>query len=548
HECLARGLANGAIPAVFTTNPDECIERAGAHPVEELAVYRPEGFAGPLGRRVYHLHGICSAPNENDEDLRRNRLASLTNTLNSMGPKLPPAKHSALQDGCETYSLLCLGYSGSDPDVWYSLDEILKTSSVRCVYWCELSEGTVSEHLDRLRRSNPGRIQLFTADLTDSSVLRDLATAWGIGDPGALKMADRHAVQAVCNEVEKWVTDIHLTAEEQGVAHAWLLVQVGRFARGARLLAHWAFHADDSETRLLATLLCGYAYREMSMHDEAQYFLRKALNLAQDGKHPVRRLQAAHKLAESRGSNERFSLWHTVPELGLPWLPSTQLRNTADAYALLEERDEWSQTLNLQVVGRAGRGNALMNLGQFYRRVCTYWEQLPLIQRPDLRRRSAECLEAAERTLTEEGDMRSLAMVKAALAMEGNLPSKRKLELLETSIEIAEKWNQDDIQIGSEHFGTGMFLKGSDREKAEQHFVLALDAYLDADMRAELARTYFELWRLSSYNRQRRAEGKHYLRLAMWTMATSQGCAAWKIMYPSFAMLGWLKDRFHRKP
>jgi len=121
HVCLAHGLTNGSIPAVLSTNPDDCIERA-AQPGAVTSVYAASEFDSLRSSAVYHMHGICSSPSDAE---RVEKLLSLANTLNQMGPRLPGDKRGLLERVAEQHSLLFVGYSGSDPDVWYSLDELL---------------------------------------------------------------------------------------------------------------------------------------------------------------------------------------------------------------------------------------------------------------------------------------------------------------------------------------------------------------------------------------------------------------------------------------
>jgi len=402
------------------------------------------------------------------------------------------------------------------------------------VYWCERSESSVGEHLKRICLLHPDQITIIASDLSESPMLSDLAKAWGLSCPLQLELSEEQTRKR-CESIEAWTSDCHLTGEEQEVAYGWMLVQVGLFAPAARLLVCLSHRAEDEKTIMLATLFAGYAYREMSMHIPAQRYLRRAAKLARECCDEVRALQAEHKLIESRSSFERLSLWHFFPGLGVPWQPASQSEVLIKSYKGLAPDQVAGKEL-----GRAGLGDALMNAGQFYRRVGAYWKEVPwlgpALARP-LLETSKKLLKEAEKELYGEGNVRSLAMVtEASAAME---PDDEKAKLrFRRAIEYAEKWNQDSIQVGSAHFNMAEFLKDQDPAEAEKHLRLALDAYLDANMEAEIARTWCELWLAASRWRSRAAEAKDYRMLWAEAMRRSQGSRTWKILYP---LMMWFK-------
>lgn len=116
HGILAAALESRKVPAVFTTNQDRCIEDAapGSFPV----TYDEKGFGLGLRCGLYQFHGATGG-NSPEEIARRKQ--SLTFTLNAMGPNLTEAKRQVLTEAVAKYTLLFLGYSGYDPDIWYSL-------------------------------------------------------------------------------------------------------------------------------------------------------------------------------------------------------------------------------------------------------------------------------------------------------------------------------------------------------------------------------------------------------------------------------------------
>lgn len=502
HTLIVQALGNGSVPAVFTTNQDQCLEESAkflGYPVNPI--YDTEGFARGLHRTLYQFHGTIGGSGSED-DLRR---LSLTYTLNSMGPRLPGAKKEVLESALEQYSLLFMGYSGWDPDIWYTLDDYLEAHPSTRIYWCVLPSLNLKsgKHLFRLAKKRPGTIQIFGANMWN--VLRELGAVWGLQDPGELPDSCGSERQARVDRLRHWIATDELQSEDRQLAYGWLLVSVGLHTDACKVLEGLA---NDSKGRtdpsgrrvhMMSSLFAGYARRELSDHQGAQQHLKTAVGLSQDIDR-VRYAQAMHKLGESFAAFETIHLWYAFPEI--EWLhPGAYWLNRAIAeYERLQ--DDSPKTLASKQLGRAGLGTALMNLGQLYRRIAGAAMAFPLT-RPfwrGLSVRAEEKIAKSDDVLQHEGDMRSLSMARAVLA--ADVPDKldaQRIEELNDSIEMAVEWNQDNIQTGSAYFAKAQFLSSrypKDLEQlaeSEELYRQALDAFRAAGMKAEVVRTQLDL-------------------------------------------------------
>lgn len=474
HSAMVSALLNGSVPAIFTTNQDQCFETAAddqGHRVEPLC--DDKGFSRGLANTVYQFHGATGGDTVQEEVRRRD---SLSFSLHSMGPHLSDEKHAVLRDGLEQHILLVLRYSGCDPDIWYSLDEILTDVPTARIYWGILSASSVPRHLARLASKHPASVTVFAGDMVD--VLDRLCAPWGMGQPGSVH-EDIAECQQRLDQLRSWAPG--MPAEQRALTYGYVLDSVGLHQMAAEELRVLAETASDTAVRMLAWLFAGYASREVGQHHDACRMLGNAIQESQALGDRCRYAQAIHKIGESLSAFESVRFWHFWPHKRRFHAGAGLLVQAAEMYESIPP-DE----LSAKQVGRSGRGNAILNLGQLYRRVARW--SLP--SRPLRDMAKAEVLRSID-VLKEERDLRVLPMAIAATA-DFSEDRSEKLAAINASIEYAEEWNQDDIQIGSAYFAKGQLLGPSDLESIAC-YTRALEAFQRAGMKAEIARTQLEL-------------------------------------------------------
>lgn len=235
--------------------------------------------------------------------------------------------------------------------------------------------------------------------------------------------------------------------------------------------------------------------------------------------------QAAHKLGESLSVFESVRFWYLWPNVPQTHSGARWLLEAIKQYKSLSPEDIAAKQL-----GRAGLGNAQMNLGQLYRRTAAYTPRLRL----GLAKKAREIIsESIEVLRDKEKDLRALPMAVAASAADD--PSKtltEKIEAVNLAIEYSEEWNQDAIQIGSAYFMKAQLLARADPLTSESCYLEALSAFRDAEMRAEISRTELELAALET-------------QLATQSIFGTEGSAEWKF---GSRMLGLVKVLFRLAP
>jgi SIR2-like domain len=313
HHTLATALLGGKVPAIFTTNQDHCIEDAAGGPLP--IIYDKQDFTLGLRQGLFQFHGAIGGTLPEESAKRKQ---SLTFALHGMGPHLT-TEHRVLSEAISKYTLLFLGYSGSDPDIWYSLSGILQAMPQARIYWCVRDKP--SQHLLRLQSLHRNSIVLLQGDILE--VLRSLSVAWDVGDPGPIREPDQVMQEERRQTIRAWATD--LTNDERDLAYGWLLVSTGQHRRACEELeALLARSKANRQIHMLAALFAGYARREMSDHIAARRHLRMALEES-EGCDQCRYAQAAHKLGESLSTFESVRFWYFWPHVpqihsGAQWL------------------------------------------------------------------------------------------------------------------------------------------------------------------------------------------------------------------------------------
>ena len=454
HHVMAAALGEGKVPAIFTTNQDRCIEDAATVLYPIHPIYDEAGFKNGLCPSLFQFHGAIGGSSSEEVAGRK---ASLTFALNSMGPRLSASRHQVLGEALSRYTLLFLGYSGSDPDIWYSLSELLARMPQTRIYWCV--HPRPSRHLGRLTDRFRGSITIFRGDIV--TILGDLSKVWDIPDPGPVDEPTDRQREIRREKLRSWAPD--LTSQERELAYGWLLVSIGLYRRAAELFEALAEAESDQPTHMLASLFAGYARRELSEHITARKHLKRALDESKTLDR-CRYAQAAHKMGESLSAFENVRFWYwcpTIPRLhaGAAWLTRAIQR-----YESLPP-DE----LAAKQLGRAGLGSAKMNLGQLYRRTAAYTPRL----RPGLSEQAGRLInESIEVLKQDEKDLRSLPMAIAAVAADDPEKTlKEKLKDIDDAIEYSEQWNQDNIQIGSAYFAKGRLLATVNPSESESCYL-----------------------------------------------------------------------------
>jgi tetratricopeptide (TPR) repeat protein len=509
HHVMAVALGEGKVPAIFTTNQDRGIEDESIASSLVHPIYNEDGFENGLHSNLFQFHGAIGG--SSSEEVAR-RKESLTFVLNRMGPRLSANKHQVLEEALSRHTLLFLGYSGSDPDIWYSLNELLSNGSIRQarIYWCV--HGAPSRHLARLQKRHPNSVTVFSGDIR--IILKDLAKVWDIPDPGPVDEPTEAQKESRLEKLRSWAPD--LTSQERELAYGWLLVSVGQYGKGAEVLEALAKAESDQPIHMLALLFAGYARRELSDHFTARKHLKEALDES-NTLDRCRYAQAAHKMGESYSTFESVRFWYfsTRPRLhaGVKWLTK----------AIQEYESLSPDELTAKQLGRAGLGFAKMNLGQLYRRTAAYTPRL----RSGLSGRARWLLnKSIELLKQDEKDLRGLPMaVAAATAEDPEKTPEEKRKDIDDAIEYSEQWNQDKVQIGSAYFAKGRLLATANPSKSESYYLEALEAFKAAGMKAEIARTELELASVLSTEARR-------------TIAETQGSWEWKF---GLRVLGALK-------
>jgi hypothetical protein len=485
HHILATAVQNHTVPALFTTNQDRCIEDIGKvlDPSQVIVPsYDEDEFGKGLRPSLFQFHGAIGGATPEEAKRRRQ---SLTFTLNSMGPFLSPNKHKVLADALASNTIIFLGYSGSDPDIWYSLDSLLSVKPTIRVYWCVRNEPR--GHLSRLYSRYPNSIIMFRGDIV--TVLEELSKVWNLPDFGHAELPTTTEKEAVLGKLQSWVLD--LEPHERQLAYAWLLVSVGLHAQAALLLEDLIEAHKSHPIHMVASLYAGYARRELSDHHRARKHLMVALEeskIVED----VRYAQAAHKLGESLAAFESVRFWYFWPTIRRLNAGAAWLRESINRYEQIPP-----EKLMAKQLGRAGKANAKMNLGQLYRRAAAFVPGLRL----GLAKRARQIIEEAREELTtREYDLRALPMAIAATAADDpRMSQSDKEKAIDKAIEYAEYWNQDEIQIGSAYFAKARLLATEDPRESELCYLKALAAFRQAGMRAEIARTELELALVLTY-------------------------------------------------
>lgn len=509
HHVLSTALLSEKVPAIFTTNQDQCIEAAAAGHLP--IIYDKKDFNLGLRQGLFQFHGAIGGDSPEESAKRKQ---SLTFTLHAMGPHLTK-EHGVLLEAVSKYTLLFLGYSGSDPDIWYSLSKILQTLPDVRIYWCIRDKP--SRHLLRLQSRNRKSIIIFRGNIIE--VLKRLSVVWDIGDFGAIEEPTTKMQEERLRAIQMWATD--LSDDERDLAYGWLLVSIGQHTRGAEELEGLLERSrSNRHIHMLAALFAGYAKREMSDHITARKHLRMALEESEDYDQ-CRHAQAVHKLGESFSAFESVRFWYfwpTIPQIH----PGARLL----LQAIEEYKNLPPEELAAKQMGRAGLGTAQMNLGQLYRRTAAY---TPYI-RAWLANKARETIdESIEILKDKEKDFRALPMAIAAAVADD--PAKRldeKIEAINLAIEYSEEWNQDEIQIGAAYFMKAQLLAKVDPQMSATCYLKALSAFKTAGMKAEIARTEIDL-----------------ITLAAHTIDKTQGSIEWKI---GLRMRGVAKILLHLAP
>ena len=522
HTAVALALAQRSVPATFTTNPDPCLERAAGTGDVDVA-YDAVGFGEDFGPRLYLLHGAVGREGLSTDEFGQ-RARSLTNTLHSMGPKLSNSKHARLQDALSAGALLVLGYSGCDPDIWYSLDALLQITPNAKVYWCVRPTSSMSRHLRRLWERHPASVRPFEGDI--GVVLGDLANVWGLGmDLGALATDEEMSKEWV-RRIAHWADADNLAEEEREIALGWVLTATGEHGAAAKRLEAVAKRTREREAHLAASLFAGYARREMSDHVTARGHLLRAAREANAQLDVCRYAQAANKIGESISAFECVQPWYLRPERlslhgGARWLH----------VAIAAFRTVSPEEASLKQMGRSSLGNAIMNLAQLYRRTSKY----PGGRRALLRSWEIALLHMAITILTAEGDLRSLPMAQSALAAdEPGLNDADRLAEINKQIERAVHWNQDAIQIGAAYFARADIVRASDRWQAEKYYTAALASHRRAGMKAEIARTALELSVVVARDRGRLGKAIRLWAMGLRGVWGTQGSLLWRVYLPLY--------------
>jgi len=478
HHVMAAALGEGKVPAIFTTNQDRGIEDAGIassypiHPMYEQVGFKKNG----LHTNLFQFHGAIGGSSPGEVARRKE---SLTVTLHGIGPHLSADKHQVLREALSRYPLLFLGYSGSDPDIWYSLHELLSIIPQARIYWCVRK--APSGHLARLQDRHPHSVTVFSGDIR--TILKHLSKVWDIPDPGPVNEPTGAQKEMRLEKLRSWAPD--LTPQERELAYGWLLVSVGQYGQGAEILEALAEAKSDQPIHMLALLFAGYARRELSEHITARKHLKKALDESKTLDR-CRYAQAAQKIGESLSAFESVRFWYFWPTMSMLHTGGAWLTRAIQEYESLSQEE-----LAAKQLGRAGFGSAKMNLGQLYRRTAAYTPRL----RPRLAEQARQLINKSLEILEQdEKDLRSLPMALAAAAAddpEKTLEEKR--EKIDDAIEYAEQWNQDNIQIGSAYFAKGRLLATASPSESESCYLKALEAFRSAGMKAEIARTELEL-------------------------------------------------------
>jgi len=482
------------VPAVFTTNQDQCLENTS---YACNSIFDEEGFSFGFQPAIFHFHGTIGGK-DTLEKYRREQ--SLIYTLHAMGPHLSPFKHQVLKYALTNYSMIFLGYSGSDPDIWYSLSDILNQGTVTKIYWCIRNKA--SSHLLRLKKRYPNSIIMFHGDLVD--ILKELGKIWKISPIDRIRYPSNEQIEKNSRILRSWATELSL--EERELAYGWLLVSIGNNLDGLAILEELSRNVTDQTLQMLTFLFTGYAAREISNHFLARKYLEKAIKIAESTDR-CRYAQSLHKMGESLSAFESVKFWHLWPHHPITHKGSRLLNKSIKIYKDLNKKELLDKQL-----GRSGLGNAIMNLGQLYRRASYY------LPRKRLRTLSSDKIAEAIKILKyQEQDLRSLPMAEAAISLED--PSKtleEKIRALDGSIEYAECWNQDPIQVGSAYFAKGQALSKHNLIESEKCFLKALMSFRDAGMKAEIARTEIELALL-------------LFKQASTTISETQGSWEWKL-------------------
>ena len=497
HYVMAAALGEGKVPAIFTTNQDRSIEDAAAARYLIHPIYDEGGFKNGLHPRLFQFHGAIGGSSSEEVAGRKK---SLTVTLHSMGPHLSADKHQVLKEALSRYTLLFLGYSGSDPDIWYSLHELLNIIPQARIYWCV--HKAPSGHLARLLDRHPDSVTVFSGDIR--TILKDLSKIWDIPDPGPVDEPTGAQKEMRLEKLRSWAPD--LTSQERELAYGCLLDSVGLHRQAAELLEALGEVGKDQPIHMLALLFAGYARREIGDHIAAREHLEKALDESKTLDR-CRYAQAAQKMGESLSAFESVRFWYWWPDRprlhdGAKWLTQA-----VQEYEKLPPED-----LVAKQLGRASLGNSKMNLGQLYRRTTRY---IPFIPKPWLSKRARQVLNEAVEILEQEKDLRSLPMALAAAAADDPEKYEEVEAIIDASIEYSEQWNQDDIQVGSAYFAKGDLLANKRPLESEACYLKALSAFREAEMNAEIARTELDLARVLSIQ-------------ARQTIAETQGSREWK--------------------
>jgi tetratricopeptide (TPR) repeat protein len=497
HHVMAAVLGEGKVPAIFTTNQDRSIEDAAAARYLIHPIYDEGGFKNGLYPRLFQFHGAIGGSSP-EEVAKREK--SLTVTLHGMGPHLPADKHQVLNEALSRYTLLFLGYSGSDPDIWYSLHELLNIIPQARIYWCV--HKVPSGHLARLLDRHPDSVTVFSGDIR--TILKDLSNVWNIPDPGPVSEPTETQKEMRLEKLRSWAPD--LTSQERELAYGCLLDSVGLHRQAAELLEALGEVGKDQPIHMLALLFAGYARREIGDHIAAREHLEKALDESKTLDR-CRYAQAAQKMGESLSAFESVRFWYWWPDRprlhdGAKWLTQA-----VQEYEKLPPED-----LVAKQLGRASLGNSKMNLGQLYRRTTRY---TPFIPRPRLSKRARQVLNEAIEILEQEKALRSLPMALAAAAADDPEKNEEVEAIIDASIEYSEQWNQDDIQVGSAYFAKGDLLATKRPLESEACYLKALWAFREAEMNAEIARTELDLARVLSIQ-------------ARQTITETQGSREWK--------------------
>jgi hypothetical protein len=241
----------------------------------------------------------------------------------------------------------------------------------------------------------------------------------------------------------------------------------------------------DQPIHLLSLVFAGYASRELSDHFTARKYLQAALDECATLDR-CRYAQAAHKMGESLSAWESVRFWHFWPTLKWTHAGAAWLIRAIEEYDKLPPDD-----LAVRQLGRAGRGTAIMNLAQLYRRAGAY---VPGV-RAGLSDRARRLMKESIKILEEkEKNLTSLPMAVAADAADNpTLTLQQKREAIDKAIEYSVRWNQEDIQIGSAYFAKGRLLATISPLESEACYLRALSAFRSAGMNAEIARTALEL-------------------------------------------------------